>query len=217
MSWQFESAVGGVVWPAIPDYGRAAVLALLHQVEQSQWWPPASIAAGQDRQLQTLLRHAWDTVPFYRQLWAGHYDAATPGTPARLPLLSRRMLQENFDALRSRNVPPAHGGLSEARTSGSSGSPVRVLKTDVSGLFWNALTLRDHAWHRRDLGRKLAVIRRGGHAAAPSWGPATAGLVRTGSCVARDVDAGAEAHLDWLAQEQPGYLLTYPSLVEELA
>jgi phenylacetate-CoA ligase len=217
MSWRFESAVDGVLWPAVPDYGRAAVLSLLHQIERSQWLAADEIAAQQRRQLGALLHHAWETVPFYRESWAGHYDPAASDALTGLPVLSRRSLQERYEALKSRNVPGAHGKLHEARTSGSTGAPVRVLKTEITGLFWNALTLRDHLWHGRDLARKLAVIRRGRTGRAPSWGAATAGLVATGECVLRDVESDVEAQLDWLAAEEPGYLLTYPSIVVELA
>jgi len=220
MDWRFVSAVGGVLWPAVPDYGHAAVLSLLHQIEQSQWWPAARIAAEQKRQLDALLRHAWETAPFYREAWAGRYAPSAPLSDeafAGLPTLSRRSLQESYEALKSRNVPGVHGKPFEMRTSGSTGAPVRVLKTEVTGLFWNALTLRDHLWHRRDLGRKLAVIRRGRTGSAKSGGAATTGLVETGECVMKDVQSDAEALLDWLASEAPGYLLTYPSIVVELA
>jgi phenylacetate-CoA ligase len=212
--------VDGVLWPSVPDYGRAAVLALLHQLEDSQWWPAERLEAEQNRQLDALLRYTWETVPFYREAWAGRYEpAATASREAfeDLPVLSRRSLQERYEALKSRSVPAAHGKAFEARTSGSTGAPVRVLKTDITGLFWNALTLRDHLWHRRDLGGKLAVIKRGRAGRAPSWGAATAGLVATGECVMRDVEADIEVHLDWLVAEKPGYLLTYPSIVVELA
>jgi phenylacetate-CoA ligase len=87
----------------------------------------------------------------------------------------------------------------------------------VCGLFWKALTLREHAWHRRDLGRKLAVIRFGQNGRASNWGAATAGLVQTGECVNRGVDTDAASNLAWLEQEAPAYLLTYPSIAVELA
>ena len=61
------------------------------------------------------------------------------------------------------------------------------------------------------------MIRRKPGGRAPSWGAATAGLVHTGECVSRDVDTDAEGLLDWLVREEPGYLLTYPSLAAELA
>ena len=45
-----------------------------------------------------------------------------------------------------------------------------------------ALTLRDHAWHGRDLSAKLAIIRTGVKpGSAANWGPATYGLCATGT------------------------------------
>lgn len=220
MTWRFESAMSDMLWPAVPDYGKAVVIALLHQMEQSQWWPALRIEAEQARQLAVLLRHAWETVPFYRRFWAQRYDPLVPcssGTLTALPRLSRQALLENYEALKSTRTLAAHGATFESRTSGSTGAPVRVLKTEINGLIWKALTLREHAWHRRDLSRKLAVIRFGPKGRAPSWGAATAGLVQTGECVSRHVDTDAASNLDWLAEEAPAYLLTYPSIAAELA
>jgi phenylacetate-CoA ligase len=197
------------VWPALPAGDAAAALALLQQLEASQWLPEPRLRELQQAQFDALLRHARATVPFYRAR-LGKEDAP--------PILTRGMLRENFAALRSERYPPEHGPTHETRTSGATGMPVRVLKTELSQLLWKALTLRDHAWHRRDFSLKLAVIRRGvSPGTSASWGPATAGLVRTGPCVSREVDASAEALLDWLMQEQPDYLLSYPSLVAEMA
>lgn len=220
-AWEFQSAVPGAAWPAIPAGNGAVVLALLHQLEQTQWLAPEELRARQLRQMEVLLRHAHATVPFYRDRWAGLYDPAAPLSEARLarlPLLSRRDLQESFAQLASRNPPAAHGAVEERRTSGSTGAPVRVLATPLAGLYWNALTLRDHAWHRRDLGRKLAVIRRETEPGdVAHWGPATAGLVATGRSVSASIRDDAGTQLDWLRRERPAYLFTYPSLVAELA
>jgi phenylacetate-CoA ligase len=167
-----------------------------------------------------VLRHAYASVPYYREQWRGRYVPDVPLTVkhfGRLPLLTRRELQEQFEALRSRDVPAAHGTPQEQRTSGSTGVPVRFLATPFTGLLWSAFTLRDHAWHRRDLSRKLAVIRYGSdRREQENWGPATNGL-RTGRAVAMTVQADVAQQLEWLEQQDPGYLLTYPSLVIELA
>ncbi|MBK5105771.1 MAG: hypothetical protein JJE42_16105, partial [Burkholderiales bacterium] len=152
--WHIESAVPGVSWPGLPAPGGATVLALLFWLERTQWLTLDQLRERQLQQLQILLRHALATVPYYRERWGGVYDPATPLTFERfaaLPLLTRRELQEQFENLKSRNVPPGHGGIRESKSSGSTGTPVRILKTQLSGLFWNAFTLRDHAWHRRDL------------------------------------------------------------------
>jgi len=219
--WQIQSAVRGVAWPALPTPGGATMLALLFHLDRSQWLPLDQIRERQLQQLQVLVRHALATVPYYRERWANRYDAATPLTFERfadLPLLTRRELQEQFEHLKSRNVPPGHGGIKESQSSGSTGTPVRILKTQLSGLFWNAFNLRDHVWHRRDLRGKLATIRHGIPAGEfEHWGPATAGLVADGPSVVLGVRDSVETQLRWLEQQQPDYLMTYPSIAAELA
>jgi len=219
--WQIQSAVPGVAWPALPAPGGATMLALLFHLDRSQWLPLDQLRERQLQQLQVLVRHALATVPYYRERWGNRYDAATPLTFERfadLPLLTRRELQEQFEHLKSRNVPPGHGGVKESQSSGSTGTPVRILKTQLSGLFWNAFTLRDHAWHRRDLRGKLATIRHGIPAGEfEHWGPATAGLVADGPSVVLGVRDSVETQLRWLEEQQPDYLMTYPSIAAELA
>jgi phenylacetate-CoA ligase len=220
MDWRVQSDLPGLAWPAIPSPEGAAVLALLYQLQHSQWLPAQRLAALQMRQLSAVLQHAHRYVPYYRGRWGAGFDVAASASPeglAALPLLTRRELLENHDALKSERIPPEHGNVVEARTSGSTGAPVRVLGTGIMNLHWKALTLREHGWHQRDLSRKLAVIRRATPGVAESWGAATAGTVLTGASVSRDIDADVEAQLDWLARERPTYLLTYPSLVVELA
>lgn len=209
------------MWPAIPTADGAAVLGLLFQLEGSQWLAPERLRELQLRQLEPLLRHAYATVPWYREHWSGIYDPALPLTPeqfAALPLLSRRDLQTDFQNLRSRSVPQAHGAVGETSTSGSTGTPVRVLKSELTQLFWRAFTLRDHLWHKRDLSLKLAAIR---HPAvegkSENWGQATAGLVATGAVATLGVAIDIEKQLDWLESHNPSYFLAYPSVVSELA
>lgn len=219
--WQIQSAVAGISWPAVPSPGAASALAILHQIEQTQWLSHDEIVVRQLQQLAGLLKHAFDTVPWYRKHWAGLYRHDRPLTFdefARLPLLDRRTLQASFDDLKSARTPKAHGAVKENRTSGSTAAPVRFLTNQMAGLYWNVFTLRDHLWHRRDLSCTLGVIRREAKLGrAANWGPATAGLVKTGACVSNSIQSDAGALLDWLCKEQPQYLFTYPSLLRELA
>ncbi len=219
--WRIQNSIAGVAWPALPGTEGAAVLAVLQQLDRTQWLAPGRLRELQSRQLNALLMHAHRTVPFYGEHWDGTYR---PGRAlalerlAGLPVLTRRALQDGFASLKSRSVPAEHGAAFEARTSGSTGAPVRVVKTLLTTLLWKVITLREHLWHRRELGRKLAVIRKGvAPGEAPSWGPATDGLAETGRCAMLDVDVRVEAQLDWLERQQPAYFLTYPSLAAELA
>jgi phenylacetate-CoA ligase len=193
----------------------------LFWLDRSQWLPLDQLRERQLQQLQVLLRHAHATVPYYRNRWSAVYDPATPLTFERfaaLPTLTRRELQEQFENLKSGNIPPGHGDVSESKSSGSTGATVRVLKTQLLGLFWNVFALRDHAWHRRDLRGKLATIRHSiGAGEFEHWGLATAGLVEDGPSVVIGVAGSVQDQLRWLELQQPDYLMTYPSIAAELA
>lgn len=117
----------------------------------------------QFRQIQLLLRHAFATVPYYRahtSEWGIDLDQViTPEILRRhIPILTRAKIQELGNDLLSDSIPEAHGKQSEVLTSGSTGRPIRVVKNELSETFWNALTVRDHLWHR-DPNLKLANIR----------------------------------------------------------
>jgi len=220
--WNFQSAVPGTGWPALQAPQNALALSLLFQLEQSQWFAPARLRELQAGQLERVLRHAHASVPWYRERWRGAYDPAKPFSWeafAALPLLGRRDLQAHFAELKSESVPPPHGKAAVHRTSGSTGTPVKFLTNGMTSFFWRVLTLREHHWHRRDLSAKLAVIRIGVDEPqeSPRWGNATTGIVHTGPVVAFPVMREVDAQLDWLAVQDPAYLLTYPSNVGELA
>jgi len=212
VNWSIHSAFPGAVWPAVPRRDASAVLALLYQLERTERLPPDRLAALQRAQLALLLAHARASSPFYRDHWGAKKEFA------ELPLLGRRHLQEEYERIKSTQLPPSHGRTAETRTSGSTGAPVRVLKTELMSLFWKAFTLREHAWHNRDMGGKLAVVRHGVKGSTQkNWGPATAGLIATGAAVGINIRTEVGEQLDWLIAEQPRYLLTYPSNVAELA
>ncbi len=219
--WSFISALPGITWPAFPSLRAGRILGVLQQLERTQWWDGAQLAAHQLRQLDTLLRHAYESVPWYREQWAKQFDPArelTYDTIRELPLLTRRDIQDNFAQLRSARMPADHGRVWQRLTSGSTGAPVRFLATDVGGLYWNAFTMRDHVWHRRDLRAKLAVIRHGQDSEpSANWGAATQGVVKTGPAVGQSVKSDVATLFDWLRTERPGYLLSYPSLIRDLA
>jgi phenylacetate-CoA ligase len=218
---QIRSGVSGVVWPALPDADGRRLLALLYQLDHTQWWSAAELQRHQLRQLELLLRHASATVPYYRDRWAGIYDPAQPITPeryVRLPVLTRAALRDHFETLRCGAVPAEHGPVFETRTSGSTGRPVRTLKTPLVELLWQAFVLREHRWHQRDLRGKLAAIRHGvPEGDATGWGPATDAVFVTGPSATLSVRHEVDAQLEWLQRQQPDYLLSYPSNLTELA
>lgn len=224
-----RSALPGLRFPALPAAAVLPRLTLFQQLEASQWLAPEKLQEWQFAQIDALLRHVWATIPAYRlrleQAGLRPGQTCSPADWARLPLLTRRELQSRGRDFASRNVPPEHGTLNAISTSGSTGEPVEVLRSGLDRLMWEAITLRDHAWHRRNLAGTLCVIRAGvlsapESAAADNWGAATAGLFDTGPSHALAIDIDVSAQAAWLRRHDPHYLLTYPSnlaaLVDEL-
>lgn len=213
--------VAGVAWPEIPNPHAAAMLSLLFQFEYSQWLSPERLLALQLRQLDSLLRHAYATVPFHRERWTGIYDAAAPLTMERLralPITRRGDVQSHFEAMSSTAIPSAHGATGTSQTSGSTGMPVKTVKTRLAMIFWGALSIRDHVWHRRDFSGKLGAIRHGVKtAASKSWGPPASLVFHTGPAATLAISAHVDEQLEWLQRQQPDQLITYPSNLAALA
>jgi phenylacetate-CoA ligase len=212
------SMIEGISWPAIPPPKSAGLLAMQYQFEQSQWLPAAELERHQLGQAAVLLRHALDTVPYYR---AKYGTVAVPekldwDAWRSLPLLERSEIQEHLDQMKSISVPPSHGNLRVHGSSGSTGRPLKVLGTDTTHFFWLCLSLRDHVWQRRDLTKKLAAIRTkitGG--SSPGWGEWSDSIV-SGPSSALNIEADVDQQLDWLIAENPEYLLTHPTNLHAL-
>lgn len=217
-----ESAVSGIHWPALPGASASSVLALLYQLEQSQWLPEKEIRHQQYRQLATLLGHAYATIPFYRKRLeqAGFYPERGLNAEifAKLEILKRRDIQQSQKDLISKRTPKDHGELFEHHTSGSTGMPIIAVGTDVTQFFWRVNTLRDHLWHKRNLRGKLAAIRTTvKDGISVGWGQATDTIYKTGQGVMMNIKADIDEQVRWLNGQQPNYLLSHPSNIYALA
>jgi phenylacetate-CoA ligase len=222
-----RSSVNGMTWPRMPRGAGRSLLALQFQLDQTEWWPPERLRQNQMRQLALLLRHVHETVPFYRERLggAGYTPAAeiTDDWFAALPRLTRLDVHTHGDALHSNNVPEAHAPVTRGQTSGSTGTPISFLWTAVTRLFWQAFKLRDHLWHRRDFGLKLVAIRPDRSTRdtsgknGPDWGGPLAALFRTGPSGLLHSGNTIDRQLEWLAEQDPGYLLTLGTNLLELA
>ena len=179
----------------------------------------------QARQLSRLLKHAATEVPYYRQSLPKIDGDAQPAEIfdllKQIPLLTRRHVQTAGQALFAEKVPAAHGKSAITSTSGSTGQPVAVRTTDMTEFFSRTLTLRDSIWHQRDFSQALAAIRFTGDAQgkpplgtqAANWGAAVEKLIPTGPGFLLNVHSTIEEQTAWLRHVNPGYLLSYPSVL----
>ena len=177
--------------------------------------------AAQFLQLRRLFADVMQTMPLWKErLEAAGYRAGMPVDAAVLrviPVLTRAEVQQLGEQLFNRELGSRHGGIHQGQTSGSTGMPVTYLQTDLTRLFWRVLTLREHLWQGRDFSGKLAAIRSNvQHGQASTWGAATDQVFQTGPAVSLNIRDDVAAQLDWLAAENPQYLLTHPSNLRSL-
>lgn len=213
-----HSMVPGIDWPPIASGESAALAALAHQLEQTQWMSADAIELRQHQQLVKTAAHAATHSPYFRSRMqdAGlrPEELCTPENLRRLPVMRRRDVQSAGATFFCAQIPRAHAPVGEARTSGASGEPVLVKRTAVSQLMWLAMTMREHFWQQRDFCGKLAVIRAniGGKGLdRPNWGPPASLLFETGSSHGCAITTDVSEQIDWLLATDPDYLLVYPT------
>lgn len=207
----FVSRSPDLLWPAWTSPEAARLLSLVHQLEQSQHWPLPLLERAQRAQLERLVAYALEKSPFYARYPRGL-------KLSELPLLSRRQLLTEAEAIRCHELGSEHGGESLVQTSGSTGQLVAVRRTGANRDMLYALGLRFSDWHEQDVRQTLAVIRANAprmvddaRARKLGWGHPTTMLYQTGPAYALPISTDIAEQAAWLAKVNPGYLLTYPT------
>ena len=203
---------------------RPQIIAFLRALDKTQYLAPDHMLAYQRRLLGPLLRHARDETAFYADRLARLFrtnDSIDWDRWPELPILTRQDVQENFEALSARSLPPVAGDTTEDTSSGSTGRPVTYLQTDLQNLAAACCSERFFTWHGLRPEALAARIRatKNPEAAYPhgrfhNWWRVS----REESPVMDLTIATTHAdQIEWLKRLKPAYLLTYPSNMRELA
>ena len=197
------------------------MLAILCQLEESQWWSLRALKKMQLIQLAALLRHAAASTPYYGNTVPAavlREDELTEDAWLDIPTLDRITVREQFESLQSTAMPEVHGPTKIAVTSGSTGKPVRVVQTALSTAYEGAALLRYHKWHKRDFQARLASIK---HNYLPTegkedyvqanWGWPVSLVYQSGPVEALTLFSTISEQAAWLQRINPEYLLSLPS------
>ncbi len=209
-------------FPSILPPELAQALHVADQLRAHARSPVAVQARLEQAQLQNLLGHARRYSPFWRARLDAARDRADKADRtvlSDLPVLTRREVQDNAEAMRARWPGLGADAIRVASTSGSVGQPIRVERyLPTYRPMYGALARLDDEWQARDRSRTLAVIRDMPDTSRSSWGGLRLPGERTGEAHVRNlVDHTPQALADWLAKVRPGYLVTTPSMAGELA
>lgn len=195
----------------------------LAELKESQFWDANRIASFQDQQIRTIVRHAYETVPFYRRWYdeLGVDVARIEGREDlnRLPVLTKAMVRQHqaemvSDAFSTRS-------LKSGLTSGTSGTPLRIYRTRDAVSFQWAVWWRHRSRFGIEPGQKYLMFGARVPIAAdqqtpPFWRKDYFGH-RTYLSTYHMTPANLPSIVDFLNRKSYQYYLGYPSAIHVLA
>jgi phenylacetate-CoA ligase len=225
-----EERVAQKAW-ALKQPGVAPVIeALLNR----EFLEPQSASDAEAQELQRIIAFARAEVPWYRdsEPWRACELNGPVGreTLAALPVLGKTHLREHREALRAQRLPRGERFCYETKSSGTTGTPVRVAFGQQAAMSFGLLAQRLHRWARFDPRQKQAVIRLPADLAKDTDGALlpenqvqrsdgwmyARNFFHTGPQVAIARSNPMDFQLEWLRAERPAYLMTFPGTLEML-
>ncbi len=138
-----------------PDFERASAF-----LAESEWWSLDELRAYQDERLAAVVRHAYDTVPYYRDIMDRRglkpSDVARVEDLPKLPILTRDDVTANLDRLLSTAVRKSD--LRMVSTSGTTGSLLHAYWDREVDVMNNACLWRGRRWAGFEFGRPYATL-----------------------------------------------------------
>ncbi len=123
---------------------------------RSQKWSPKRLENYQDLMLQRLVRHAGKNVPYYRNLFKTiGFDTGTfmnRGDMKKIPILDKETLRTHQEEFIADNADKY--GISWDTTSGTTGTPLKMIIDHSTRANYYAALLRSYNWAGYFFGKK---------------------------------------------------------------
>ena len=218
----YPPLVRNVIYPVYRGLRGDRLIAILEELEKSQWLPQEAIEELQWRRIEQYLQQVTTHVPYYRELFEREglrvEDIQNPTDFLRIPLLAK----DEIRAAKGRivtNDPMRKGDA--GNTGGSTGEPLYFFTDAASSSLRHANTLRGLRWAGIDIGDRQAVIW-GFHLDRPLRERFTSGVkdyfnnIRYVSSFDMSEEA-MERYARMMVRFKPVFLLGYPSAVSQFA
>lgn len=144
--------ISKAAWRAYNTYRKGVTYgSQLSRIDALLNAPRADILAFQQSQLEKLLRHAYQTTPYYRELFK-----AKPSDISQIPPLEKRHIREQLERLCSEAVPQRH--RIKNATGGSTGEPLTFYQDRN---YWNQRNLSVYyfdQWAGWNFGERQLII-----------------------------------------------------------
>ncbi len=126
---------------------------------KTQYLPKREIQTAQTENLHSLIKHAYETVPYYNHVFKQRglkpENIRTAEDLTKLPILDKNVIRENFENLISKAIPRSQ--LIPYRTGGT-GSPLRFYITKDQKSWEVAAEYRAYSWADYKLGDRCLMF-----------------------------------------------------------
>lgn len=124
--------------------GYIRTLYCLEEMIRRSYWSRAKLLKYQEKELRKVLKHAYDSVPFYHRIFSEAQikpeDVKSVTDLSKLPIVRKNEIRENIDSVISEKFRTRN--LRTLLTSGSTGKPLQVFITRDEDNFRKAKHLR---------------------------------------------------------------------------
>ncbi len=133
---------------------------IYNELSSSQYLSTSQIEEYQNRQLITIIKHAYNTTRYYKELFDQHgikpSDIRSKIDLNKIPVLTKEIIKANFEKLISNCYSTKE--LVHGHTSGTTGTPLDVLWDKNTCEYTNAVDWRQKNWAGIKFGDKISVI-----------------------------------------------------------
>ena len=131
-------------------------------LQESQWWDRRKLEEYQIRQLELLIKHAYNNVPYYRRIFDERglkpKNIKCFDDLRKLPYLTKHDVRNNLSDLIAKNYPKTK--IHYVRTSGSVGIPLSLCwENGVTDPKESAFIWRQWNWAGYFFGQKRLILR----------------------------------------------------------
>ena len=130
------------------------------EFEKNQWLSKSDLENRQSKELVKLIRHAYETVPFYharmKKIKLKPDDFKGLDDLYKLPILTKDDIKTNFDNLISTNIKKRV--LRHGHTSGTTGSPLNVCYDIATCVVHHVVDWRQKSWAGLTYGEPFASL-----------------------------------------------------------
>ncbi len=130
------------------------------KLQASQYLPKEVIEANQWDKFKDILSYSYQNNQFYRKLFEQHGikpdDIESISDMKKLPIITKSQIKENYDSIISN--PYRNTSLLSSKTGGSTGTSLKLKKTENCTELKNACALRSDHWTGWRSGEPIAAV-----------------------------------------------------------